>query len=176
MNLEDLFKDKKQWSSAELADLIEIARASGKTPFITFIDDPNSPEALVIKEYIDSHHLLPSDYQNTSEEEIAEKGKRLFDAATSIAEKKKILMLLAHLGVYESYKILKKYNENPDKVLFLWAKMALDECRTFSQQNLSDEVLTSLTLVGSIGRNEPCPCGSGKKFKKCCAKGKLMNR
>jgi len=20
----------------------------------------------------------------------------------------------------------------------------------------------------SIGRNEPCPCGSGKKFKKCC--------
>jgi uncharacterized protein YecA (UPF0149 family) len=20
-----------------------------------------------------------------------------------------------------------------------------------------------------IGRNEPCPCGSGKKFKKCCA-------
>jgi len=24
----------------------------------------------------------------------------------------------------------------------------------------------------TIGRNEPCPCGSGKKFKKCCgAKG-----
>jgi SEC-C motif len=22
-----------------------------------------------------------------------------------------------------------------------------------------------------IGRNEPCPCGSGKKFKKCCARG-----
>lgn len=20
----------------------------------------------------------------------------------------------------------------------------------------------------SVGRNEPCPCGSGKKFKKCC--------
>jgi uncharacterized protein len=19
-----------------------------------------------------------------------------------------------------------------------------------------------------IGRNDPCPCGSGKKFKKCC--------
>ncbi|MGB5261359.1 MAG: SEC-C metal-binding domain-containing protein, partial [Gammaproteobacteria bacterium] len=19
-----------------------------------------------------------------------------------------------------------------------------------------------------VGRNEPCPCGSGKKFKKCC--------
>ena len=23
-----------------------------------------------------------------------------------------------------------------------------------------------------IGRNDPCPCGSGKKYKKCCGKGK----
>ncbi len=23
---------------------------------------------------------------------------------------------------------------------------------------------------GRVGRNEPCPCGSGKKFKKCCVK------
>lgn len=21
----------------------------------------------------------------------------------------------------------------------------------------------------NVGRNDPCPCGSGKKFKKCCA-------
>jgi uncharacterized protein YecA (UPF0149 family) len=21
-----------------------------------------------------------------------------------------------------------------------------------------------------VGRNDPCPCGSGKKYKKCCAK------
>ena len=25
-----------------------------------------------------------------------------------------------------------------------------------------------LPINGKIGRNEPCPCGSGKKFKKCC--------
>jgi uncharacterized protein YecA (UPF0149 family) len=23
---------------------------------------------------------------------------------------------------------------------------------------------------GTIGRNDPCPCGSGKKYKKCCGK------
>ena len=23
-----------------------------------------------------------------------------------------------------------------------------------------------------IGRNDPCPCGSGKKYKKCCGKDK----
>ena len=25
-------------------------------------------------------------------------------------------------------------------------------------------------MVGKTGRNEPCPCGSGKKFKKCCGR------
>lgn len=24
-------------------------------------------------------------------------------------------------------------------------------------------------MVKKIGRNEPCPCGSGKKYKKCCS-------
>ena len=27
-----------------------------------------------------------------------------------------------------------------------------------------------LSQVESVGRNDPCPCGSGKKFKKCCAR------
>ena len=25
--------------------------------------------------------------------------------------------------------------------------------------------------VAAVGRNDPCPCGSGKKYKKCCGKG-----
>jgi preprotein translocase subunit SecA len=24
--------------------------------------------------------------------------------------------------------------------------------------------------VPKVGRNEPCPCGSGKKFKNCCGR------
>ncbi len=27
-----------------------------------------------------------------------------------------------------------------------------------------------------VGRNDPCPCGSGKKFKKCCGSPKLSAR
>ncbi len=26
----------------------------------------------------------------------------------------------------------------------------------------------TITVEQKIGRNEPCPCGSGKKYKKCC--------
>ena len=24
-----------------------------------------------------------------------------------------------------------------------------------------------------VGRNDPCPCGSGKKYKKCCGRGQF---
>ena len=26
--------------------------------------------------------------------------------------------------------------------------------------------------MSKVGRNDPCPCGSGKKYKKCCGKTK----
>jgi len=30
--------------------------------------------------------------------------------------------------------------------------------------------LTTRIAEKAVGRNEPCPCGSGKKYKKCCGK------
>ena len=27
------------------------------------------------------------------------------------------------------------------------------------------------TVTQKVGRNDPCPCGSGKKYKKCCGSG-----
>ena len=31
---------------------------------------------------------------------------------------------------------------------------------------------TSAAVSQKVGRNEPCPCGSGKKYKKCCGSSK----
>ncbi|WP_046058749.1 SEC-C metal-binding domain-containing protein, partial [Clostridium sp. IBUN13A] len=28
----------------------------------------------------------------------------------------------------------------------------------------------NLVVSNKVGRNDPCPCGSGKKYKKCCGK------
>lgn len=37
------------------------------------------------------------------------------------------------------------------------------------KQELVDTLDTSITIkTGSVGRNQPCPCGSGKKYKRCC--------
>ena len=169
MNLEDYLK-KKRLSSEELADMLQIAKASGKTAMMTVVDDPNSPETKAAKEYINSHNLLPKNYEDTTEEEIEECGKKLFDPKTSIKEKKKVLMLLAHLGVYESFKILKAYRQNPDPELRFWSNMAFEECTTFVNQSFSQEALVTFNELRKTSRNDPCPCGSGKKFKKCCGK------
>jgi preprotein translocase subunit SecA len=45
-----------------------------------------------------------------------------------------------------------------------------EERKMFENQN--DEVEKKPVHVGTkIGRNDPCPCGSGKKYKKCCGRG-----
>ncbi len=35
---------------------------------------------------------------------------------------------------------------------------------------LRKSVITSPREVVQVGRNDPCPCGSGKKYKQCCGK------
>ena len=35
-------------------------------------------------------------------------------------------------------------------------------------QDTANTLKVTERLKGEIGRNDPCPCGSGKKFKKCC--------
>lgn len=44
-----------------------------------------------------------------------------------------------------------------------------------NKQRPAEKKLVTTSVFGSekkkIGRNDPCPCGSGKKYKKCCGKG-----
>ena len=49
-------------------------------------------------------------------------------------------------------------------------KFALEKFKQESPSSSQPEVNPSITPQDKqrIGRNAPCPCGSGKKFKKCC--------
>ena len=38
---------------------------------------------------------------------------------------------------------------------------------------LAANMTTAPVFAVKVGRNDPCPCGSGKKFKKCCGAGGL---
>ncbi len=55
----------------------------------------------------------------------------------------------------------------PDKIAD-WV-VILNEWRLANTQPVQDIDPRVVTVPGKkVGRNEPCPCGSGKKYKKCC--------
>jgi hypothetical protein len=65
--------------------------------------------------------------------------------------------------------------ENPlitDAIVELegWASFKPDE-QQFEKLPALFDSLQPLVRPPKIGRNDPCPCGSGKKHKKCCGKG-----
>lgn len=43
-----------------------------------------------------------------------------------------------------------------------------DRIRALGQKNARDWVMQAKSKNGKVGRNDYCPCGSGKKFKFCC--------
>ncbi|MBI2438613.1 MAG: SEC-C domain-containing protein, partial [Lentisphaerae bacterium] len=45
-----------------------------------------------------------------------------------------------------------------------------DQATPGGDQGISGEAVTVRREVAKVGRNAPCPCGSGKKFKKCCGR------
>jgi Protein of unknown function (DUF1186)/SEC-C motif len=79
-------------------------------------------------------------------------------------------------------RILARLAENPHRRLVentvaemgWWACFHEDRARktahAVADSNLNLDVLSSQIrrATPKIGRNEPCPCGSGKKYKKCC--------
>ena len=61
----------------------------------------------------------------------------------------------------------------------LLANIRHDVAHTFFHVNLVKKAATPITAASErqtgaasrkIGRNDPCPCGSGKKYKQCCGK------
>jgi hypothetical protein len=86
---------------------------------------------------------------------------------------------VAWWSAYCANKMIKKLPEGPFSIKEL---STLTDGRLRSVPALSDvqlgrknpNVVASLGKRARIGRNDPCPCGSGKKYKTCCGRqGKL---
>jgi len=46
-----------------------------------------------------------------------------------------------------------------------------EERKVITSQDAEEKAKKPVRRAKKIGRNEPCPCGSGKKYKHCCGKG-----
>jgi hypothetical protein len=55
-----------------------------------------------------------------------------------------------------------------------WAVVVEGTSEAYQASFRDDGTVRGTTVrkpVAPVGRNDPCPCGSGRKFKKCCGKG-----
>ena len=76
------------------------------------------------------------DLDNVDYKEVLQESKYLFSEKTPVETKKKILVLLAHFGNAESYRILEKYLRESEENLRNWALLSLKECRMFLESDL----------------------------------------
>jgi preprotein translocase subunit SecA len=56
--------------------------------------------------------------------------------------------------------------------VFKSAGITTDDLRNVIKEIQAEKSTPEVRTEPKIGRNEPCPCGSGKKYKKCCGAGK----
>lgn len=54
--------------------------------------------------------------------------------------------------------------------VFKSANITESDIRQVIEEIKTDKPLPVRREVSKVGRNEPCPCGSGKKYKRCCGR------
>jgi hypothetical protein len=78
-------------------------------------------------------------------------------------------VVLAYCGEIEAARKLmgeiRRFAVSEEREREVSGQAELIEKIAFEQRLLSQPNLTA--KFGKVGRNEPCPCGSGKKYKKC---------
>ncbi len=77
-------------------------------------------------------------FNNVDYKEVLKESNKLFSENTPIELKKRILILLAHFGTVESYRILEMYLKLSQD-LRDWALLSLKECRMFLESSLLEE-------------------------------------
>ena len=79
------------------------------------------------------------DINNVDYKEVLKESKNLFSDNTPTEAKKRILILLAHFGNAESYRIIEKYLKESEENLRDWTLLSLKECRMFLESALLEE-------------------------------------
>ena len=60
--------------------------------------------------------------------------------------------------------------ENQNELNKFMYNYSLEQLETLKNEDNIKSIPESKPKLGKIGRNYPCPCGSGKKYKKCCGR------
>ena len=75
-----------------------------------------------------------------TEEETINLSNMLYNTSLPVEGKKKGLTILAHLGSVTAFRLIEKYYKSPDNELKQWSALALQECKMFLENRLTDQV------------------------------------
>lgn len=125
--------------------------------------DIDSPHYLNLKNYFDSKPLVES--------VKAEAVYAIAYGSVIGTSGKSIDQILQQLGVsfdskQEASEFLAIYKELDDTTR-KWDRHGFMPIEMRTEKNRHNKKSNQPIIVHKIGRNEPCPCGSGKKYKKC---------
>lgn len=126
---------------------------AGMTQFI-----PKIKELIKAKDQKAADHLFELDYLIPELEENIKKLK-----SDTLKNSKAAVPYFEQRGPWKEY-----YQELTDLFEERIPNQELDDIKSFLSSSTQDIVPTK--HIQKVGRNEPCPCGSGKKYKKCCLK------
>ena len=85
----------------------------------------------------------------------------------------RVMELMEPIALFAQGDGLVKSIEMPEEESELYKRQIAPSVRAIWTLSHSRADFGSTTLMSTeekVGRNDPCPCGSGKKFKKCCLK------
>lgn len=113
----------------------------------------------------DSPSELIEGLQEELELEDIEQTQQLVDLMFPLMNKTR-LWALKGFSPDEIIEEKKKHSKTPP--MYPFANIAVDAIPPTSQVRGASPAIYDFQTKKKFGRNDPCPCGSGKKFKKCC--------
>lgn len=127
--------------------------------FNKVIENPDSVENA--KECIE-FFLTNDKFSANIIKKVAEKHDNFMDVVNKLLDTKYTLDELL-----EKYKSRYLENKIYSSTTVLYKSKAFSKTLGIIEEDLDKPELEGVDL-SKVGRNDPCPCGSGKKFKKCC--------
>ncbi|HCP09036.1 MAG TPA: hypothetical protein DIT25_04555 [Candidatus Moranbacteria bacterium] len=132
-------------SEKEFDDLFLAMEEKGLSGSIMQVDEIDADEGMDLMEYINFHNLVPKDI---TQKDIKWCEKVLFEKS-GLKDKKKAIVILAHAGNISAYRILEKYDKNPDPKLISWTSLAMGECRMFLESEILDKPIIKVEKIQS---------------------------
>ncbi len=185
--ISEIFGRKSEWTDEQkgefnadslhqaIAELAEEARVAQEEA--NGADNQRQIERLILLQIVDTHwkeHLLSMDHLKEGiglrgygqKNPLNEYKKEAFDLFMSMIEtvKQQTIKTLMHVRLVQEEEVERLEEERKQRQE---QEMQLNKGAAGAAEQSKEPVKRE---GDKIGRNAPCPCGSGKKYKKCCGK------